>query len=517
MNLADQTGSAMEAPAFRVLYVGPEPVETEQVLTHVETPVGWRNVTGVSEALELVRELVVDCVIVDQRRESNQAALLTARLAADANVKNIVVLTSPESSAAYEALGVKCHVLFFPVKPVELIEAVFANQPGQKAISDWKTLVKKAFSLPRFEFSLNFSRAMIPLVSFIYKNTALVLLAALFAVFVSYGVMIVFFMLSSSWAAPLTLSQGHELVIKAEQKIGELKVKQNLVRQRISKEERETRQAKRAFEDAGVLANLVAHTIDEEFEQRLILQKDLQRQISQMTVLKRQIGKAANKNGVSQALKQKFNNRLINRKTYDSSVLAVLELKQREVAVQRELAAQKREVRKIGQSLTMLESLRFQIQQPEIKMIKAANAEFVPLANQVITVKTSLKNAKSELASHTERLALLQDNAKIIQQNIQTLSETPLARAAKKPVVVLFTPYENGAKFKSGRPLYSCRFGVVWCVQVGKTGRNIEGEVTSVHPFFGKNIRGSFVEAFLTDKEAAKKEVLHVGRPPLFF
>ncbi len=523
MTALPSSRAASQSQIFRVLYVGPEPGPVEQILSRVESAVGLRVVTGVAEAMKLARTTPVDCVIIDQRRESNHAALLTAALAGENNIRKIVVLTSPENAAAYEALGSKCQVLYYPVKPIDMLDAVFVAEKSKRSSTEWQTLIKekllflRELKRPELNVSFSFSRTMIPLVSIIYKNTALVLLAALFSVFLSYGVMIVFFLISTNWGAPLTLSEGHELVIKAERQISDLKVKRNLIKQRISKEQNETVQAKRTFEDAKILANLVASTIDSEIEQRLILQKDVKDEVARLVVLLKQMKRATGKAGFRKELGDKFKKRLINRQVYNSSLLAMLELQQRNAGVQSQIATQRRQTENIRQSIIMLESMRQQIQLPEIKMITAANAEFVPLANQVVVVKSELLNAKSKLASHQERLSLLVENDQIVAKSISGITETPMARAAKKPVIVLFVPYENGAGFKPDKPLYSCSFGVIWCTKVGFTGKPVEGEAVSVHPFFGKNIRGSFVEAVLTDPEAAKKEVLHVGRPPLFF
>ncbi len=508
---------------FKVLYVGPKPESMEHILSRVDMDIGLHAATGVAEAIAMVRANVVDCVIVDQCCESNQAALLTAAMAGEKNVKRIVVITSPEHASSYEMLGPKCEVLFAPAKPVVILDAVLARQftqpSGKTKRPSWKeklTISKLLFSgltLPKF----NLSRAAIPIVSFIYKNTALVLLAALFSVFVSYGIMIVFFMVSSDWSAPLTLSKGHDLVAKTERQIGDMRVKGNLIKQRISKEQRETLQAKRAVSDARVLTSLVATIVDGEIEQRLILQKDLKLQVKRLVGLRREMKRALGKSGAQRALQKKFNERLINRHVYNSKMLGILELRQRANGVESEIATQRRESSKTRQSILMLESMRKQIQESDFVKMKSANVEFVALANQIVTVKTTLKNAQIELNSHRERLSLLRKNSTIINRGIAEVSATPLARASKAPVVVLFVPYVNAANFKPDEPLYACSLGILWCEKVGYTGKAIAGEAVSVHPFFGKNIRGIFVEAILLSPEAAKKEVLHVGRPPLFF
>ena len=72
-----------------------------------------------------------------------------------------------------------------------------------------------------------------PLYSLIYKNLALVILGALFTAFVAFGVMIVFFLTSNKWSAPITLSRGHELVIKVERELSDLNVRRNQISEQI--------------------------------------------------------------------------------------------------------------------------------------------------------------------------------------------------------------------------------------------------------------------------------------------
>ncbi len=518
-NSTAHTHSAEPKQLFKVLYVGPKPEMMKNVLSRVDLLVGLHAVSGVADAMAMVRRQVVDCVVVDQCCESNQAALLTAAMAGEPNVKRIVVITSPEHASSYEMLGPKCEVLFAPARPMVLLDAVFARKNKSVKRKSWKSRLSRSKSffsnwkMPKY----NFSRAVIPVVSFIYKNTALVLLTALFSVFLSYGVLIVFFLISNDWSAPLTLSKGNDLVTKTERQIGDMRVKENHIKQRISKEQRESLQAERAVGDAKVLASLVAATVDGEIEQRLVLQKDLKTQLKRLKVLRIELKRALSASGAQQALQDKFKKRLINRKIYDSSMLALLELRQRSNGVEADFARLRRDISKTRQSILMLETMRKQIQEPGLIKIKSASSEFVSLANQVVSVKTALENAQSQLNSHFERLALLRKNEAIVEQGLAEIMATPLARAIKAPVVVLFVPYTNAKNFKPNEPLFACSIGVFWCKKVGYTGKTIAGEAVSVHPFFGKNMRGVFVEAILLSPQAAEKEVLHVGRPPLFF
>ena len=104
-----------------------------------------------------------------------------------------------------------------------------------------------------------------------------------------------------------------------------------------------------------------------------------------------------------------------------------------------------------------------------------------------------------------------------MQTSIAQIESTPLARAINDNVTVLFVPYENAGQYEKGNSLYSCAIGIFFCSEAGKVGNVIEGETVATHPFFNKPVRGSFVEAELTDPDAARKEILHVKRRPLFF
>jgi hypothetical protein len=361
------------------------------------------------------------------------------------------------------------------------------------------------------------SNRSIALLSFIYKNLALVLLTSLFAVFIFYGVLIVFFLLSTNWAAPVTLSEGHELVERIKYKINDLKVRGNLIEQKIEDAKRETEFAERAREDAKILMNYVGKTVDRELAQRTVRLDSMTVHLQRMKTVQKTMAKAVSKLGAIRELEDKFNKRLINRQTYNSGQLAILEMKYRLVMLKAEIATQKNNRENLIQSLSMLESLRNALLSSDAPSLTAADTELVPLANQAISVKTALKNANAELNSAQRQLELLTKNQLIVHEGIDSLSRTPLARAINAPVVVLFTPYKNIDNFSKNAPLFSCRLGIIWCKKVGRVIGTIDGETTYTHPFFGKTLRGSFIEAQLDDSEAAEKELLHVNRPPLFF
>ena len=362
-----------------------------------------------------------------------------------------------------------------------------------------------------------FARFIIPLVSFLYKNIALVLLSALFVTFLFYGSLISFFLLSHHWCAPFSLTVGHELVIKAQRQLNALEMNRNEITQSISKEQRDMLQHRRVFDNAGVLLNFIADTLHKELEQRELLLHDIQLQGARFQTLQDEVETAIDQRGMVKALQTKYNKRLINRSAFDASLLAILELHQRLVTLQGQIESNIRERLKVEQSIVMLKSMREQVQNPVIDRMTAAGAEFVPLADGIMTAETTASKAEIEMQAHQENLIPLKDNLRIVDETIAAMSGTPLVRAARNPVDVLFVPYANIDNFAQGQPLYACRFGIVFCRRVGTTGKEISGEVEATHPFFGKNMRGTFVEAELINRDAVREEVLHVGHPPLYF
>lgn len=102
-------------------------------------------------------------------------------------------------------------------------------------------------------------------------------------------------------------------------------------------------------------------------------------------------------------------------------------------------------------------------------------------------------------------------------ENLASLRKTPAARALDQPVMVLFVPYTNTDRFTQDKPLFTCVGTIVVCRRVGTVGPEIKGETTAVHPLFGKPLRGTFVEANFDHAKSVTKELMHVGRAPLFF
>jgi hypothetical protein len=99
---------------------------------------------------------------------------------------------------------------------------------------------------------------------------------------------------------------------------------------------------------------------------------------------------------------------------------------------------------------------------------------------------------------------------------IGDLQGSAYIQATERRVTVAFVPYENMDNVEEGMSIYACRWGLVWCREVGQVGQPLKGEVTDTHPQSGSSLRGLMVEIRLDDEEAAEEQALFVGKRPFW-
>jgi hypothetical protein len=354
-------------------------------------------------------------------------------------------------------------------------------------------------------------------VSNLYKNAAFVLLATLFAAFTFYGFLIGYFLLASSWGSPMTLTRGHQLVEKAVSDLGEMKVALTLNSQRRSEAELEARKAKSAYDDAAVLVDFMMGTITSEIEARLNQAEISGKAAARIEAVIDEFTKQGGTAKLTAAPKAQYQKRLITKRSLDSQIMNSLEANQRLSALESELDAVNGEISRIETSLTLLATLKEQLEGGKLGKVSSGSAELILLTKEAVDARSSLEQSATQLASTTERLKILQDGAMLMEQRISEIENGALGRATKGRIDVIFVPYGNERGFKPGSPLYTCALTVVVCHRAGTVGAVLPGESNAVHPFFGKPLRGFFVEAHLDDPEAASQEIIHASRPPFFF
>jgi hypothetical protein len=313
------------------------------------------------------------------------------------------------------------------------------------------------------------------------------------------------------------LQPGHELVVKAEREYNELQVKRNLVTQQLAEAKNKRAEANENLLRAEKLAAITSGIIYQEIATRESRYSELKSEIASLESLQESFGSVNDGTLDRKNLERDFKRRVINRSTYQSALIANAQIERQRVELIEQITAKSNELKNFDQSVAYLANLKSQMNGEANLIPGTGQAEYVPLTNQIMEVRQIRSSASSTISAAIEAVPSLENSLGVLTKGIEQLQISPMIRALEAPVTVLFVPYDNIDAFGENQPLYACAIAIFWCSEVGTTGEAISGEIVTTHPFFGKPIRGQFVEADLSDSSKAQKEIFHVGRPPLFF
>jgi hypothetical protein len=306
-------------------------------------------------------------------------------------------------------------------------------------------------------------------------------------------------------------------VIKVERELSDLNVRKNQISEQIDDAKKNLQSSQDELGRARQLAGMIEGTISAEIKNRSEMRAEIEAHTGALRNVAAQYGNDTLNPQFKGNLEREFDRRLINRNIFEAGKLAQLEAAHRTALIRNEIAANEVEISRLNSTLAALGALTGHVEGTAAPIAGVGGADLVPLLNQVIEVRKGATEAASELKAAEGRGALLSDSLATVEASVAQIQSTPLARAINENVTVLFVPYENAGQYEKGASLYSCAIGIFLCSEAGKVGNVIEGETVATHPFFNKPVRGSFVEAELTDQDAARKEILHVKRRPLFF
>jgi hypothetical protein len=543
-NLPANTESLLTAPEPKpVVYVGEDENLIAAALAPLRGSISLTCEEKVASVLMAAAQHRLHAVIVDLNKPDDARMLLVTALAAAKHPPRIVVLARRDDIGRFLRLpGVYC-VIAYPLLPAQIRAAVadrrskrrnneqprepagLVNAEIPAAAEAGETPAPAALKSPEAEakhaawpgFRLYFLTAghFMSVVSHLYKNAAFALLATLFTAFCFYGFLIAYFLLASSWGAPMTLTRGHQLVEKAVNDLSELQVTLSVNTQRHSEAELEAGKAKALYDDATVLVDFMKGTVGSEIAART-KQAGLARKNTART--EKLIKDFGSQTEISRAdVRDLYKKRLITRKTYDALLMGSLEASQRLSMLEGEADAARAEVETLETSLDLLRTLKRQLDGQAAAGAASGSADLMLLTKEVVEARSSLDSATSQLASAAGRQKLLEANARLLRQRIAEIEQGALGRAVNGRIDVIFVPYGNEQNFRTGAPLYSCALTVLVCHKAGTVGATLPGESNAIHPFFGKPLRGFFVEAKLDDASAASEEIIHAGRPPFFF
>ncbi len=289
----------MNQAKSRILVMGPQARAFASALVRLNGNTDIFHAETAAEAIELLGNGQFDHVLIDNRTDG-ALTLTIPRLASMKSIGRLTVLAGPNSAETIAAIPGIGQVITPPYNPLEIAgslgievrdsrkkqvanveharRAVDLSESGNSRAPEIKKEnvttaqpdtaqaepVEQSLAVRILLQIVNFIPGLTPLISIFYKNVALTILAALFVAFVSYGIMIAFFLTSGDWSSPLQLQAGHELVVKAEREHSELLVKRNLASQQLAEAKNKSKAADEAMLRALSLSDMTSGIIDQE-------------------------------------------------------------------------------------------------------------------------------------------------------------------------------------------------------------------------------------------------------------
>jgi hypothetical protein len=503
----------------RMLYIGQSADEICNILVNHVGRVETAYEQDVQAAFAQLRRRVFDIVVVDQRDERLATRLILPVLQSLGYPVQPIVISTLKDVGQYLAIPGVARVLSAPIKEAQLLRILGLERRHRLNENETVAVPSDAPKpVAKKSAAQVFSDSFMRLVSTLYKRAAFVLLFSLFIAFSFYGVLIAFFLLSSGWGAPLTLTRGHEMVNKVEREITEVSVALNQTEQRLGDEAFTKVTAEKEFAEAKNLVKYALGTVRKERQSRIRQISVLKKGNKRLKVIKGQLAGQVGGSGVSGNVEKLYKKRLINRDVYSATTLNLIDAEQRLVALEIQTDEANSQIEEFESSMEMLKSLEEAlIEGKGIFSASATASDLLLLAKQSSDALAAMDIARSKLASAKNSTATLQKSIVVLQDQLAALQSSALARALERRIDVVFVPYGNERDFAEGKPLQSCAFTILFCTKAGTSGKFLPGEISSVHPFFGKPIRGTFVEVKLDNPDAAMREIIHGNRKPLFF
>jgi hypothetical protein len=332
----------------------------------------------------------------------------------------------------------------------------------------------------------------------IYRIFAIVTLYVVLFGVLAYGFVMGFYVLNTSWAAPVILSPTDDKSLDFTEKLVT---------------------SRQTFEDLNVDKKRLEGNVDEMNRHRaalLALQPELQTAITR----ERKHNQAAG----PQLLELDKQKQADNLKT--RAVMA--QVKEVEAAIDKDLAAG---LITKGDAATQRAALnQAQNAYTDSKISEVLLTDNVLEKTTTDTKSLDVLDKQAELISEIAQLDIAigvaqkqihEESQQIdrLKQALTTAKQTPyyLIVSGDSTAYFAFVPYDNQSHVSTSTAVYDCYLNMLACKKVGTVKQIFSGEQHAIHPIFRTDIRGFLIQMQLDHPESAKSKTVFLNRKPLFF
>lgn len=337
----------------------------------------------------------------------------------------------------------------------------------------------------------------------VYRRLAFFTLAAFFTGVVCYISLIVFYTLSSSWAAPITLSPTQEKVLTYQPQIATLEVSVN--KQRVDLQTAIATEG--AIVEQLAQAEKLAVRIDDAYKQEMeLLSKTSQ---SMTRVLREKQSSIAQGNATLRSVKD------LLRQTDQELAAKLITADQ---AAQRKIVLQSAVGSLVTERADAIQlGYQTEVMSGSARTLGGESSSIAAISSikQALDVRAMISQLKIQLETTKQSIVMLKQDITNNERVLNVAKLSPYYKALREEVTVAFVPYDNLESMEVGDKVYDCYLQVLVCRKVGKVVTLYDAEEHAKHPLFKTDMRGRLVEIKFTDPDSSKSQVVFIGGKPL--
>jgi hypothetical protein len=340
-----------------------------------------------------------------------------------------------------------------------------------------------------------------------YRWLAIVALSAILLGAGGYGVIMLTFIMNSSWIAPVILSKSDPHVAALAGQVFAAKQNYDTMKGQLDSSEQARNLLQTQHDWLKGIISRYEHSLGDEKNASTQFNGQLQVLVGQrkaINVRSEQVV-AANRQvsaDIDSALKAGLITSVTATQARAGLVTAESALADSKVAaatIDNQISQLSRGAQSLGggnsspeamQSLAQVSILKQELNETDLKLVQL---------EADVKVKTK----------ESAELATMLDGMKASPYYMAAYGDKDLRRFA-------FVPYDNEEAAQVGAPVYSCKAEIVICFKVGRVKALTKDEEHTTHPLFNSQLRGFLAELDLDDSKAAKDEVLFVGHRPFY-